>query len=406
MLVSFILRKSKNKAKIECKIYCKIIIGGRACVPFSTELSINPDEWNSTNQCATSERYAHITHQIAELKTSLFSIQMALAQDGEVTADMVASAYVGRGLKIGAVRVPTLKRLIQEFLKSKKEAVEQGELKAKSLYQYEIWAKLWAEDEAILVDAIDNEWLKARYKRGLGRGYSVRYLNDALHFLRAVLLLARRKKLYRCDLAELFDKVKRNPPPKELHFLTESKIEELEALPLTSKMAKVRDGFLFQCLTGMNYADLISFSKKTDLIQKNGVYWLDKARSKRKINGRVTSQRYSVPIFEKAQRLLNKYEVDVPFAFNRAFYFNNLKHLGELLGLPFKLTSHIGRKSAAMLFFEAGISVEVVAEMIGHQDIKTTLAHYVKIRQEKVLYELHKTNSPLLKIDHQNKKTD
>ena len=55
-----------------------------------------------------------------------------------------------------------------------------------------------------------------------------------------------------------------------------------------------------------------------------------------------------------------------------AKYNNNLKNLAEEFELPEKLTSYVSRHSMAMTLQEDGTPREIISQIMGHRDLKTT----------------------------------
>ena len=86
-------------------------------------------------------------------------------------------------------------------------------------------------------------------------------------------------------------------------------------------------------------------------------------------NGSESSSGYIFPILsayhksemQKANRL------QVLAKINRA-----LKHIGEELGLPIKLTTYVARHSFATVLKRAGVSTSIISESLGHSSEKIT----------------------------------
>ncbi|MDE6583876.1 MAG: tyrosine-type recombinase/integrase, partial [Anaeroplasmataceae bacterium] len=49
-----------------------------------------------------------------------------------------------------------------------------------------------------------------------------------------------------------------------------------------------------------------------------------------------------------------------------------LKHIGEELGLPIKLTTYVARHSFATVLKRAGVSTSIISESLGHSSEKIT----------------------------------
>jgi integrase len=72
-------------------------------------------------------------------------------------------------------------------------------------------------------------------------------------------------------------------------------------------------------------------------------------------------------------------------------YNEHLKEIAVLCGINTKLTTHSARKTFAILATERyKFSLESISYMLGHSDIKTTQAHYARVRLNTVKNELAK----------------
>lgn len=98
-------------------------------------------------------------------------------------------------------------------------------------------------------------------------------------------------------------------------------------------------------------------------------------RKKSPREGKVFQAR--LPLLPAARRILEKYNGQLPVISNQR-YNPYLKAIGQVLQLDFKLTSHIARKSFCTILFNAGLSVEMIGEWVGHSTAKTTLATYIR----------------------------
>ena len=176
------------------------------------------------------------------------------------------------------------------------------------------------------------------------------------------------------------------PAPKAtpLLYLTAEHVAQLVALSSLSKpTAKVRDGFLLQCYTGLAWADArLVRQEHVSAPDAQGTRWLRLPRQK-------TGSMSLIPLLAEAAALFDKYAPKpVPVCANQ-LYNAHLKLIGERLGLPFPLTSHIGRKTFAMLAAERGVSLDAIGAMLGHLNLKHTHI-YAKVKEERVAREMRK----------------
>lgn len=147
-------------------------------------------------------------------------------------------------------------------------------------------------------------------------------------------------------------------------FLNEEELTSIEnAKTSTRSLEKVKDLFLFQCYTGLAYADLSKFDFN-QVIVRNGKYVVHDVRKK-------TGEEFYIILLPKAIEILKKYDYKLPIMTNQQYNLR-LKIVADAAGLDKRLTSHMGRHTYATMCLNSGVKIEVLADMMGHADIKTT----------------------------------
>lgn len=158
-------------------------------------------------------------------------------------------------------------------------------------------------------------------------------------------------------------------------FLTEEELHRLQEADINvSPVAKARDLFVFQCYTGMAYADMMEFSAE-DIQERNG--------KKVIVNKRVKSdEEFYIVLLTPAQRVLEKYDYTLPTMSNQK-YNEYLSVAIAHAGINKHITTHSGRHTFAVMALNNGIPMEVVAKILGHADIRTTRI-YAKVLNKSV----------------------
>lgn len=158
---------------------------------------------------------------------------------------------------------------------------------------------------------------------------------------------------------------------KEREPLTQQELDHLRMIELPNKLDRIRDIFVFACYTGLAYADICLFRYSTDVVQSNGMYFIDGERLK-------TTTKFYTPLLNPAMDVLAKYEYHLPMVSNQKY--NDFLHVIEArLDLKKPLTSHTARHTFATTVTLANdVPIESVSRMLGHKDIKTTQI-YAKI---------------------------
>lgn len=211
------------------------------------------------------------------------------------------------------------------------------------------------------------------------RGYKRSYANKMLQTLSQALRWAVRREYLIKNPMELYQY--KMQAAGEIKYLTVGEMGMLRAAQLPDKLARVRDCFIFQCWTGLAYADLAALN-----IARDAEYHTDNAGILRRLL-RVTRQKSTmmkgyecvIPLLPESERLLSQYGDELPVPTNQ-IYNRFLKEIGGHVGLPAdKMTSHVGRKTAGVMMLNLGIRMEVVSKFLGHSSVRMTEKVYAKI---------------------------
>jgi integrase len=158
---------------------------------------------------------------------------------------------------------------------------------------------------------------------------------------------------------------------------------------IKTNLLLTRDLFLFQCFTGLAYADLINL-KFTDIrVDTQQRAWIIKPRQK---SGIVST----IPLLPTAQALIHKYNLQnktegIIFpSYSIQKYNQYLGEIGDLIGLKKKLSSHVGRRTFGNLALSKGISINVISKILGHSNTLITQRIYAITTQKIIGNEIDK----------------
>lgn len=166
-----------------------------------------------------------------------------------------------------------------------------------------------------------------------------------------------------------FNSIKISKRTKEVEYLTLDEIQAIKSKSFNGRLEKVRDLFLFQCFTGLAYADMAQLTKND--FQFNGEQiFIKKCRVKTGIS-------YLTVLIDEAVEIIRRYNFELPVLSNQK-YNSYLKEIADLCGITKPMHTHIGRHTFATYMLNKGVSIEVVAKMLGHSNIKQT-QHYSKL---------------------------
>ena len=160
-------------------------------------------------------------------------------------------------------------------------------------------------------------------------------------------------------------------------YLTTEEFERITTATMpTGAVAEARDMFVFQCLTGLSYSDLMEFDfSKAHL---DGQYKVYSARRKK------TGAEFTFVVVPEAVKILERYDYRLPTISNQKYNIK-LKIVADAAGVEKELTSHVGRRTAGYIWLNGGIPIEVVAKCLGHTSVRTTEKAYAKILDKTVV---------------------
>lgn len=160
-------------------------------------------------------------------------------------------------------------------------------------------------------------------------------------------------------------------------YLTTEEFERITTATMpTGAVAEARDMFVFQCLTGLSYSDLMEFDfSKAHL---DGQYKVYSARRKK------TGAEFTFVVVPEAVKILERYDYRLPTISNQKYNIK-LKIVADAAGIEKELTSHVGRRTAGYIWLNGGIPIEVVAKCLGHTSVRTTEKAYAKILDKTVV---------------------
>ena len=166
-----------------------------------------------------------------------------------------------------------------------------------------------------------------------------------------------------------------------IKYLVREDVVKLMNLELDDDMLiKTRDLFIFQCFTGLSYSDMVRFDfSKVEEREEN--YYIRDNRIK-------TDEEYFIMLLSPAINILKRYDFKLPIISN-THYKLRLKVLQSIAKIKTTLHTHVARHTFAVMALNMGVSIENLAKMMGHADIKTTQV-YAKVLNTSVQSEFEK----------------
>ena len=156
------------------------------------------------------------------------------------------------------------------------------------------------------------------------------------------------------------------------------------------RITVVRDVFIFAAFTGLAFIDVQQLSPEHIVKDNNGNLWIRKPRQK-------TKNMCNIPLLDIPLEILRKYAdysackkkgVLLPVPCNQKMN-SYLKEIADLCLIKKNLTTHTARHSyATSVCLANGVSIEYVAKMLGHTNIKMT-QHYARVLDSSVLKDMN-----------------
>lgn len=387
IVTHFYVKESKKDNNGETPIYLRITINGERA-EISANRRIKPDLWDKASERVTGRgEAARVINSI--LNNTLGKVEKHFSgfdtKDERISALQIINELKGKSLnqmtliKAYDYHIAILEKLIGvdyavNTVKRYKSSL--NSLKEFILYKYNKTDVRLRDLDSMFIESFlaylkSNKGLKqntaAKDIKNLGR-----VINKAVSYK---WILQNPFKGFSCNYI--------NP---NRSYLTEEDIDSLYNKEFTiSRLAKVKDVFIFQIYTGLSYIDMAELTEESIEIGIDGKRWIV-------INRKKTGIRSSIPILPRAQEVLDKYKTDplcisghklLPVYTNQRMN-GYLKEIADICGIKKTLTTHLARHTfATTITLSHGVPIETVSKMLGHSDLKTTQI-YSKVVDRKI----------------------
>ena len=163
--------------------------------------------------------------------------------------------------------------------------------------------------------------------------------------------------------------------------LTLRELDTLTHKELDRRLARIRDVFVFCCLTGLAFTDADHLRHEHISQDDRGVWWIHKPRQKTSVMSRI-------PLLETPMTILRRYKNDatciargrlLPTPSNQKMN-SYLKEVAAICGIDKVLTTHCARHTFACMTIEYGMPIDVLSKILGHTNTNMT-RHYAKFSE-------------------------
>lgn len=369
--ILFYIKRSSLLRNGYAPIMGRITING-ARAQLSTHLSIPPDLWDARTGCAVgnSRRAEQVNTHLGEIRFRLSRCYEALFFGHQtVSPQKVRELYRGTVHTAGIVRFFRLHN--EEF--GKMVGVNRS---SSTYYKYRcvcrhlekfIRTRYGCAD--LSFQRLDREFLIG-FHQYIARQTSHKTNTVWVYLiaLKHITSLALAKGLIEHDL---FADYKLHSEFVPRNYLTMDELIRMGDVELrNSRLALVRDAFLFSCFTGLAYVDVKSLTLE-NIKQIGGHFWIYTTRKK-------TGAAVRIRLFELPSALLARYMPASPtqplFALPCNGWCNAcLEKIMNMIGIDRRVTFHTARHTfATTVTLSQGMAIETISKLLGHKDIRTT----------------------------------
>jgi integrase/recombinase XerD len=377
MTLLFFLRHSQRKQK-PSTIYCLISVNGLRAVPFTTNEKVFPDRWDNNKQRVKgNDQQASSTNaKLGQIQHTIKSLEFDLSNKKQlVTADRLKRLFLGED-KLTYQFIEVSEKFLTHFvLNNKKSTVKNVASRLRNAERFLIDIKrkdMLCSEFTLNISRQFTDWLKS--VRNVGQNHAIK---NQLAVRQVLNFALEREYIDKHPLPALKMKSEKIKP---IVYLEPEELGRLERYSFAnSHLSRVRDVFIFCCHTGLAYVDVRRFHRKLHTKMSGHRLVIDMFRGK-------THAHFSVPLSEEALDILRIYGDRLLVISNQKMN-TYLKEIGQVTGIEKPLTTHVARKTAGMLWLNNGISLPVVAAMLG-DTVTITSRHYAKILERKIVEEM------------------
>lgn len=398
--VLFFLKKTRLLKNGEASVCMRITVNGTR-VENNIRKSIDPALWSQAKETARgkSRRACDLNTYIEEARIKLYQIFCELEQQNRsVTAHLLQELFFGQE-KPEEVR--TLLGTMQEH-NDQCRALVGTDYALITVRRYESCRRYLAElirqrygKEDLPLAEVNGELVRAfafylKTEKGCQQNTVIRYMKC----LKKITNLARANDWMAKDP---FLGIRFHEKEVVREFLTMDELQTIyrKEFPL-ERLTLVRDVFIFAAFTGLAFIDVQQLAPEHIVRDNNGNLWIRKPRQK-------TKNMCNIPLLDIPQEILRKYAdhptcrkkgVLLPVPCNQKMN-SYLKEIADICMIRKNLTTHVARHSyATSVCLANGVSLENVAKMLGHSNIKMT-QHYARVLDSSILRDMNQVQAAL-----------
>ena len=391
----FFLKKTKLLKNGEASVCMRITVDGTR-VENNIRKSIDPSLWSQAKESARgkSRKSCDLNAYIENARIKLHQIFCELEEQNQpITARLLQEIFFGQDKEPEAIR--TLIGTMQEHNDQCRALVGKDyalitvrRYESCKRYLAELIRQKYGKDDLPLAE-VNGELVRAfefylKTEKECQQNTVIRYMKC----LKKITNLALANEWIAKDP---FIGIKFHEKEVIREFLTMDELLTIyhKEFPL-ERITVVRDVFIFAAFTGLAFIDVQQLSPEHIVKDNNGNLWIRKPRQK-------TKNMCNIPLLDIPLEILRKYAdypaskkkgVLLPVPCNQKMN-SYLKEIADLCLIKKNLTTHTARHSyASSVCLANGVSIENVAKMLGHSNIKMT-QHYARVLDSSILKDMN-----------------
>lgn len=402
--VLFFIKKAKLLKNGEASVCMRITVNG-ARVENNIRKSIEPALWNQAKECAKgkSRKSCDLNAYIENARIRLHQIFNELENEGlPIHARLLQKKFFGQDKVPEAVR--TLIGTMQEHNDQCRELIGK-DYALITVRRYESCKRYLAElirlkydKEDLPLSEVNGELVRAfefylKTEKSCQQNTVIRYMKC----LKKITNLALTNEWIPKDP---FIGIKFHEKEVIREFLTMDELLIIYHKNFSlERIIVVRDVFIFAAFTGLAFIDVQQLAPEHIVQDNNSNYWIRKPRQK-------TKNMCNIPLLDIPLEILRKYADHpacqkrnrlLPVPCNQKMN-SYLKEIADLCMIKKNLTTHTARHSyATSVCLANGVSIENVAKMLGHSNIKMT-QHYARVLDSSILKDMMNVKSAISSV--------
>lgn len=393
------IRENRLNKKGETRVLI-VLYKGKISREVSSGVGVKPENWKKNGRVSSKDDFyltknSAITKELGKLDAL---IRQESALNPDVSVKRIIELYKGKSEQ----QDPLFTEYLEDYISRNPQGLRFGTL----TYYNTCLERIKEFDEDVRLNQINVDFLE-RFENYL----KIEFINspntifNRMKVIRKVLRIARREGKIKHYPFEHY-KIKTEKTKREYLSLDElKKLSALKGLPPSYEL--VKDIFLFSVYAGgLRFGDMCTLNNE-HIVERNGHYRLERKMGK-------TEDYLSFKLNNQALEIIDKYkdqgvgeyvfpilheEVETntikerKLISRRNAYFNKvIKELAKKAKIKKHLTMHTARHTHATIALSLGVQTEVIGDIMGHKDLKTTQI-YTKILDERKDEAIDKWNS-------------